>query len=59
MIDIFYNLIKVFHDGIIIADKDEIFYHNNQLEEIYGIDLSLVSSAHELVPRLENGEIKF
>jgi hypothetical protein len=26
MLNIFFDLIKVFNDGIIIADKDEIFY---------------------------------
>ena len=34
----FYNVMKVFHDGIIIKDKDKIIYHNKRIEKTLKIN---------------------
>eukprot|EP00347_Sterkiella_histriomuscorum_P007148 403350083 len=34
---VFHNLIKIFHDGVVIADKERILYHNEQSLRIFGV----------------------
>jgi hypothetical protein len=33
-----YKLIKGLHDGILVIDKEDIFYQNNKISEIFGIN---------------------
>ena len=34
----FHNLIRVFHDGIMIIENQDIVYHNKQILKIYNIE---------------------
>lgn len=40
LISVFHNIMKVFHDGIVVAQKETILYHNEQSLKLFGMDLT-------------------
>lgn len=46
MLKLFHNLIKVYHDGIIITKNDQIVFYNKEVNNIFNIPQDS-SSSHE------------
>jgi|LauGreDrversion4_2_1035121.scaffolds.fasta_scaffold619567_1 hypothetical protein len=34
----FHSLIKMFHDGIILTENDDVLFYNTQIKSIYDIN---------------------
>ena len=52
-LSLFFNLMKVFHDGIIIKDKDEIIYNNKQVENILDINIQANDPSSQIINKLK------
>jgi hypothetical protein len=46
MLNLFNNLVKAFHDGIIITEMDNIVYKNKQIQSLLEIKLNCFASSH-------------